>query len=308
MSSDRSKSFGSQAGGLVRKRSKSYLLRSCGVSPQKFGGETPPLPQAAGSSWPQDGFPSGTSIASARILPVLLLLFSSFLHAEGLKVICASRAAKPPVIDGLLNDPCWQKTEARSDFVSVAGAKSVSRLTVMRAVYDHRNLYLGFELHWEDIGILEKGIQSIVDEFGKPEKKIVPIRNFKNRYGLELFIDPGATQSNYYQILFNAAGQYTGNYRNLWDRFTAVHEFRSMVHRDRWTVEYVYPVKGLKPGDEWGINIVRNDESYYAMWRHISGAFAQPKLFGRLVIGSYEEWWNAVFKEGTVQRIREASG
>jgi len=44
------------------------------------------------------------------------------------------------------------------------------------------------------------------------------------------------------------------------------------------------------------------------MWRHISGAFAQPKLFGRLVIGSYSEWWKAVFEKGTVQRIREASG
>jgi hypothetical protein len=257
---------------------------------------------------PQDGVrPSGAGIAVCRILLLFLFLFSPFLPAESLKVISASRAQTAPIIDGLLNDACWQKTEARTDFVSVAGAKSVSRLTVMRAVYDDQNLYLGFELHWEDIGILKNGIQSIVEEFGQSEKKIVPIRRFKNRYGLELFIDPGATQANYYQILFNAAGQYTGNYRNLWDKFTAVHEFKSKVHNDRWTVEYVYPAKGLRPGDEWGINIVRNDENYYAMWRHISGAFAQPKLFGRLVIGSYADWWKAVFEKKTLQRIREAS-
>jgi hypothetical protein len=178
----------------------------------------------------------------------------------------------------------------------------------MRAVYDDQNLYLSFELQWEDIRILQKGIKSIVDQYGAPKKEIVPISAFTNRYGLELFVDPGASRSNYYQILFNAAGQYTGNYRNMWDKFTAVHDFKSKVHGDRWTAEYVYPTKGLKPGEEWGINIVRNDESYYSMWRHISGAFAQPKLFGRLVIGSYEDWWKAVFEKGTVQRIKEVSG
>lgn len=240
------------------------------------------------------------------LLPFLFLLLPSILHSESLKVICASRADRPPILDGLLDDDCWSKTESRSDFVSIAGAKSVPRVTVIRAVYDDQNLYFSFELHWEDIQILKKGIQSIIDKHGPSKNEIVPISAFTNRYGLELFVDPGASQSNYYQILFNAADQYTGNYRNMWDKFTAVHDFKSRVNTDLWTAEYAYPATGLKAGDEWGLNIVRNDESYYAMWRHISGAFAQPKLFGRLVIGSYEDWWKAVFERGTVQRIKEA--
>ena len=39
-----------QSARFFRKKSKSHLLRSCGVPPQKFGGETPLLPQAGGSS------------------------------------------------------------------------------------------------------------------------------------------------------------------------------------------------------------------------------------------------------------------
>ena len=242
----------------------------------------------------------------AIVTLLTLLCFSHTFADPPLKVICAGRAKVSPKIDGLLDDACWGETEARDDFSSPTGAKSLKRRTVIRVVYDDENLYLGLEFFWNDIQILKKAIRTILEEKGKPAEGVtISIDDYVNRYGVEIFIDPGATKVNWTQILFNAAGQYAGNYKMMWDRFKGGNTFRSVVHEDRWTAELVQPAKGLKPGDAWGFNLVRNDESYYGMWKQFGGAFAQPKKFGRLVIGSYSEWWEAVFAKGTQERLEE---
>ncbi len=207
---------------------------------------------------------------SCRIVSLLVLLFTA-LHvlkasaraAEPLKVICASRASAPPVIDGVLDDECWKQIEVRNDFVSVTGGP-VKRKTTMRLVFDDENLYLGIECYWDDIEILKKGIAKILEKYGPPPSAGSISKDYSNTYGMELFLDAGATRINYYQILFNAAGQYTGNYKMITRHFRPVHTIKSVIRGNCWSVELVYPHKGIRIGDVWGLNLCRNDETYYS--------------------------------------------
>ena len=222
---------------------------------------------------------------------------------QPLKVICASRAVTPPVIDGALDDACWKGAEVRRDFVPPVGDPSapLARATEARVVFDSENLYIGLKLHWDDIGALEKGLQAVKDKTTEPRPK--EIKGYVNKYGVELFIDPGATGVKYYQILFNAAGQMTGHYMMRWSLFDRRPSFKSAIKDGCWTAEFVYPFKGLRIGDEWGLNICRNDETYYSIWKQMGGAYNEPRNFGRLVIGDYQQWWDAVWSQGAAKKL-----
>ena len=243
---------------------------------------------------------------------VLLACFfcqAALVHAgESPKVICAARAETPPVIDGVLDDACWQKAEVRDDFTDVVFGKPMPRRTAMRFVYDDAHLYMGLECEWDDARILKAGIARIHETHDPKTKTPVPIGQYTNRYGVELFVDPGASQANYFQILFNAGGQLTGNYKAIWDAFHLKPTFKGTVAAKGWTVEFALPVREiagarLRPGDEWGLNVCRNDETYYSLWRRMGSNYHEPKAFGRLVVGDYRQWWNAVWARHGAARL-----
>jgi len=249
---------------------------------------------------------------SSRVLPtglagfVVVSLCAAAIASPPVKVICASRAEKPPVIDGVLDDACWAKTEVRGDFVTPTTAKPVKLRTTMRFVYDDKNLYAGLEFYWDDIEALRKGIRSILGKHRIVAGR-TPLKEYDNRYGVEMFFDPNSSRLNSYQILFNAAGQFAGNYNMIEEQFEKIQTVKTTVQADRWTAELVYPVRGkpLAVGDVWGLNVVRNNETYYGMWTYIHGAFLQPKRFGRLIIGDYASWWDAVFARGAMARLAD---
>lgn len=244
------------------------------------------------------------SFSISRLVMFQLLLATLAWGVEPLKVICATHAAQAPVIDGKLDDPCWQQTEVRSDFAASGDGRAVAQLTTVRFVYDDAALYMALEFYWDDVEALKHGIADIVATKGEPKPGSCDHTQYANRFGAELFIDPDATASNYYQILFNAAGQYTGNYKAQWEAFHGGHTIKSAVHGNCWTVEFVFPWNGLKAGDEWGLNLCRNDASYYAMWKQVGGSFHSPHLFGRIVMGSYSDWLQAVSQRGS-SRLQE---
>lgn len=223
--------------------------------------------------------------------------------AETLKVICAARAEKPPVIDGRLDDPCWRKTEVRTDFVAPSGEPvPMKRASSMRMVYDDKNLYIGLQFFWDDVSILKKGVAEIIKKCGKPDGGIS--RNYVSQYGVELFLDPGASEVNYYQILFNVAGQMIGHFKMHWDLFKGGPYFKSAIAGNCCTFEFVYPFENLKPGNEWGFNICRDDENYYSIWKQMNGPFNEPRNFARLVIGDYRAWWDAVWGRKVLSELR----
>ena len=248
-----------------------------------------------------------------RFAVLLAVLLASGLacaeEGEVLKVICASRAETPPTIDGTLDDPCWQKAEIRGDFTGPGSGLPLSRRTTMRALYDQDNLYFGFEVFWDDVELLKKGIAAIKEKYPVIQEGVwMKEWQYENVYGMELFIDPGAGGRNYYQLLFNAAGQRIGNYKGLLDNFNIQPEVKGVIRGNCWSVELRYSAKNLKAGQEWGLNVCRNDDTYYGIWKQVHGAYGNPKLFGRLVIGGYQEWWNAVGGKEAMARLEAMKG
>ncbi|MHC4872693.1 MAG: sugar-binding protein, partial [Planctomycetota bacterium] len=216
-----------------------------------------------------------------------------------LKVICASFTKQAPVIDGKLDEAAWQDAEIRTDFTSPSTGDNLSRKTSLRMLYDKNNIYFGIECEWEDAELLKKGIAKILKKYGPPPADKCDFSNYYNRYGLELFIDPGASRNNYYQILVNAAEQYTGNYKTRWDQFKGGHKRKGNVTGNTWTFEMAYPApKPLSAGEKWGINVCRNDETYYGIWKQVGGAYHNPSKFGTMIIGSYREWWQVKWQKG----------
>jgi cellulose/xylan binding protein with CBM9 domain len=224
--------------------------------------------------------------------------------ADGLKVVCAARTDTPPKIDGVLDEACWSKAEVRSDFTSPGDGGVLDRATTLRVLYDRNHVYFGFEVFWNDANSLRKGVAGIRATYPDLHEGVWMKKwQYANTYGLELFVDAGASGRNYYQVLFNAAGQCVGLYKAMFECFNISPVVKGAISPSGWTVEVAYPAKNLTAGREWGLNVCRNDDTYYGIWKQVGGNYNNPRLFGRLVMGDYRQWWDAVGGQGASREL-----
>ena len=58
----------------------------------------------------------------------------------------------PPVIDGILDDPCWEKADTITDFYqrNPRMGEPATFPVIVRIVYDPHTIYIGFEIHSGD--------------------------------------------------------------------------------------------------------------------------------------------------------------
>jgi len=241
-------------------------------------------------------------------ISIFLFLFFGICSAE--KVVAVFHADTPPVIDGRLNDRCWKYTDVIDDFTPLYSLPlEPSRV---RMVYDEENLYIGIEILTKNPKVLHRRIEEIRSK-GNFREGFVHIRDFTNQCSVEIFIDPGATMLNHYQILFNATGQICGHYKYQWeDVFPVLPYGRAQMTDTGWTAEIVIPHMALEnaafdAGREWGFNIVRNDLQAVSIWKDVGPVFNTPGQFGRMVIGDYRHWWYAVWEEGVIRSIKAVS-
>jgi len=245
-----------------------------------------------------------------KIKDILIILFLVSGISYGEKVVSVFYTGKPPVIDGYLNDRCWKDADVISDFTPLYSLPLEP--TKVRMVYDKENLYIGIEILTKSPEILHRKIEEIRSKKNFSEG-LVHIRDFTNLCSVEIFIDPGATMRNHYQILFNAAGQICGHYKYQWeDVFPVLPYGKARMTDTGWSAEIVIPRLALENttldvGREWGFNIVRNDLQPVSIWKDVGPVFNTPSQFGRMVIGDYKDWWYAVWEEGVVRRFKTIS-
>lgn len=181
------------------------------------------------------------------------------------------RAARPPVIDGRLEDEAWAGAPWTRTFVDIEGsAKPAPRLrTRAKMVWDDTYFYVAAELEEPHVWATLTGRDSVI---------------FQD-HDFEVFIDPDGDTHEYYELEINALG-------TEWDLFLvrpyrdggpALHGWdiaglRSAVHvdgslndpsdRDRgWSVEIAMPWaalaeaapgrRGPKPHEHWRVNFSR---------------------------------------------------
>ncbi len=214
---------------------------------------------------------------------ILFLLMAETGRCEGeFKAYQALKVSKPPKIDGVLNDECWQKAEKVTGFVQMNALLGLAaEQTVFSIVYDEKNLYLGIECR-------ESNMKEIAAKCREHDSCIW------EDDCIEIFIDPGHTHKDYFHFISNSVGaQYEGkgediNWNGLW-------EVKTSTGEKGWFLEIAIPFSSLNvkldEGNLWGLNV--NREHYaggkieYSGWSSTSGGFHVPERFGHVIFGSY---------------------
>jgi len=159
----------------------------------------------------------------------------------------------PPVINGDLNEKCWEKAQ-KIELIQYNNGKPATQKTISYLLRDERNLYIGFhcsEKHPEKVKAIKKERDSTVwsDD------------------SIEIFLDPELTQEKYYHFSCNTIGTQYDSFCNApflcdakWD---GVWNVKCKKGRDFWSMEIVIPFSNFyitsSTSDWWGINLCRND-------------------------------------------------
>ena len=171
----------------------------------------------------------------------------------GARVIELRRVETPPVVDGKLDDACWQKTGAITGFLAYQTDRPAREQSFGYVGYDDSHLYIGVKC------LMRKG-QKPVGHFCAHDTNI-----FRDDI-VEIMIDPGYSKGEYYQLAINAYGATFdcsrgagGAYED--DSWNGDWTGKSHIGDGYWSVEMAVPFHnlGIKPGmgSTWGLNLCR---------------------------------------------------
>lgn len=186
---------------------------------------------------------------------VLLMASSTWAVTPAVQAV---RAVSAPVIDGRLDDPCWQNAVPATHFLvnnTTTPSKYDTRAMVM---FDDAFLYIGVRC-------------------GEPDVTSIQTRQLPRDHGdvfrtdcIEIMIDPELSRNNYFHIGVNASASVAdractqGGHIGDWS-WDAKIEAATHVGGDFWSCELAIPLYslGLTPrvGETWGINICREKKS-----------------------------------------------
>ena len=208
----------------------------------------------------------------------------------------AARAGVPPQVDGLLNDKCWEKAEAITDFVVYQADNELDPVqTQARIAFTRDALYVGIRCEEPSMGGL---LQLCKKHDGA----------VWGDDSVELWFDTKNDRTSAYHLIINPLG--TVYDEKLWDEEVADPKARAgakkrvrrddmkwnsgclvKVHKgkDSWTIEARIPAKSMgidaiASGNEWGFNIGRTRRSgFVCQMSSWTGVFTSPfAKFGTL--------------------------
>ncbi len=233
----------------------------------------------------------------------VLLAAASAQAAPVSEYVCRT-AEKPPVVDGKLDDACWQGAEASPAFHEMGvGGKAAQNVTRIRAAMDAQALYVGVE------AATAPGRAPAAGDRG---------RDGKTWYddGVEVFLSPSFVEKTSYQICLNAAGSQTdlkyGPGVNPDDqlRWNGQWQAATTTRAGGWTGEMRLPWSdfglGAAPaqGWVWRVKIGLAAKGYpNAMWpRNESQSFGNPECWAYLIFGDRNLQPNADFEKGAAEK------
>ncbi|MGD9496039.1 MAG: sugar-binding protein [Armatimonadota bacterium] len=198
------------------------------------------------------------------------------------KVLFAGVAPQPPVIDGALDDECWQSAGRADDFAVHARVPGTAVSTTVLACADGDALYFGFEC-------TEPATDGLLAAATERDGRLWEDDS------VELFLDTNRDRETYYQIIVNSRGvifdQDTGAPGLSGAKWDGPVTAAARVLPDRWTAEVRLEFAGLRlaqaEGRVWGINFARSsfcDGRSLYVWAPVGSNFGEPARFGELVL------------------------
>ncbi|MFO7945978.1 MAG: carbohydrate-binding family 9-like protein [Armatimonadota bacterium] len=218
-----------------------------------------------------------------------LICFGTVATAQGiatdLPLLSVGQTGTPPVIDGKLDDACYQNCIEAGNFTLVSSNAVAKEQTKAYLCRDAEMLYVGV---WCHETILDPVLNQL-DRF-QATKKTRDADVWADD-AIELFIAPGESRSGYYHIVVNALGTiYDSVGMDQPEAINADIAAEGNIGDTEWTVELALPLEdfagdGVAAGDEWYLNICRAqqaaDES--SSWSPVgSRGFHSPERFGTL--------------------------
>ncbi|MBU0716030.1 MAG: hypothetical protein KJ964_11790 [Verrucomicrobia bacterium] len=196
--------------------------------------------------------------------------------SEALPLITASPSGKP-VIDGKLDDACWQNSVEFSTLPNRTSDK-FTEATRFFITYDKENLYIGAEVQ-----------QSYLDPVYNLLDKIKPSADKRDDpvYGddsIEVFLMPG---DSYYQLVVNLDGT-VYDAKGTDAGWNASLQAVAAKQEKSWTVEIAIPLSDLgvkdPEGQTWRANFYRNNpaKKEAGAWSPAEAGFHTLKAFGFL--------------------------
>ncbi|MBM4045962.1 MAG: hypothetical protein FJ279_12665 [Planctomycetes bacterium] len=200
-----------------------------------------------------------------------------------LGILTAPRAAAPPVIDGVLNDACYQLAPEAFPFVRLGQPRFAEAQTRVSAVWDDTNLYIAAQM---DDQILNPVANRLGDFRRSVTQHDGPVWQDDC---LEVFADPACEGRDYYQLVVNALGTIY-DARGQDKGFESGAVAKSLVANGYWSVELSIPFRSMgirapSSGVVLGINFGREryGEKEISSWSPLT-RFAEPEGFGRVAL------------------------
>ncbi len=214
------------------------------------------------------------------------------------RVAFASAAAQPMVIDGKLDEDCWQSAVKFSGFrLAHEQTLLATERTTFQALYDEQAVYLGVEVQLADAQRVARALAA------KPLSGDRAGDIYTDRHSVEVFLQPPG-QGWYVQYVASLAGyRYDGmgmdaSWNGQW-------RYGVSVDEDGWNLEMMIPAGDLKldriPSmDGWRMNITCNREHSAATWAAVGNNFHTPFAFGTLVTKEFAQWRREKVQEWAV--------
>jgi len=201
---------------------------------------------------------------------------------QGVRTLCVPQVSTAPVLDGVLDDPCWTVAAVADQFVRSNGSALAATETVGRVVYDADALYIG-------IRCAEPLMANLVTNSREPGP------NVWQDDCVEVRLDPRRDRKTSLQFIVNALGVRQDNL--LGEGGLTRTRWSAGAHRgaDFWSVEIRIPWADLdvtppRPGDAWGFNLNRERRPVRETtgWCATPAGFHQAERYGDLLFGRGE--------------------
>jgi hypothetical protein len=189
-----------------------------------------------------------------RLAPIILAAAASLPPAaRAAPSLRATAVARPPAVDGRLDEAAWAAAPAVTSFVQrkpLSGARPAQR-TELRVLYDASTIYLGLRM-WDERPALIRRARGARDVIPDSDKVTV-------------YIDPARTRERGYYFVINASGQIAdgviynetsidGSWDGVWSGAVA-------ILADGWSAELRIPLYSItfqeRPLQEWGLAVER---------------------------------------------------